>query len=84
MMSKIVVGAFAVGLVSIGVACGSPPPPSSPDPVITAGAGTEKDGDGDGIPDSVDKCLDKKEDGLGAQPKDGCPDGVAPTTAPPK
>jgi hypothetical protein len=53
------------------VGCGSPPEPASPEP--TAAAGGEKDTDGDGIPDSADKCPAEKEDGLGSEPKDGCP-----------
>jgi hypothetical protein len=31
------------------------------------------DSDGDGIPDKMDKCPDKKEDGQAPNPKDGCP-----------
>jgi hypothetical protein len=31
--------------------------------------------DADGVPDAVDKCPGKKEDGLDPDPKDGCPKG---------
>jgi len=53
------------------VACGETPPPASPE----SNAGAAGDADGDGVPDADDKCPDKKEDGLGKEPKDGCPDG---------
>jgi hypothetical protein len=64
---------FALGLGGVG--CGSPPPAATPptDATPPTTTGADKDGDGDGIPDSMDKCLDKKEDGLGPMPKDGCP-----------
>jgi hypothetical protein len=65
-----------LGLVAVGLfACGGAPPPASPDDAnktSTSGADA-KDTDGDGIPDSQDKCPDKKEDGQMPDPKDGCP-----------
>jgi len=62
-------------LVAASVACGeSSPPPATP----SATAATSADADGDGVSDNVDKCLDKKEDGLGAEPKDGCPNPTKP------
>lgn len=67
-------------------ACGgsmpsAPSAPSVPDPSSAAAPPTTAaaapsvggDKDGDGIPDNVDKCPDKKEDGLPPDPKDGCP-----------
>ncbi len=55
------------------VACGgaAPPAPAAPDTASAAGAGG--DSDGDGVPDGMDKCPDKKEDGAAPDPKDGCP-----------
>ena len=76
-MMNITVPSVAVLMLTLGLVgagCGSPPPAATPptDGATTTGA-ADKDSDGDGIPDSADKCLDKKEDGLGPQPKDGCP-----------
>jgi hypothetical protein len=56
------------------VACGgSDKPPADPSSSTSAAAPDAKDADGDGVPDSADKCPDKKEDGQGPDPKDGCP-----------
>jgi hypothetical protein len=71
----LVCGAIAIG--SLG--CASDPPPAAASAASTtassaaAPAATTGDADGDGIPDSADKCPDKKEDGLAPDPKDGCP-----------
>ena len=81
MMTKTLVAALgaAMMLAAGAVGCGSPPPPASPDAKAeekasaAPAAGAEKDTDGDGIPDSADKCPADKEDGLGSEPKDGCP-----------
>jgi hypothetical protein len=63
--------AFGLTLAAISIGCGeSTPPAASPD---QKAATTAPDSDGDGIPDNVDKCPDKKEDGLSPDPKDGCP-----------
>jgi predicted small lipoprotein YifL len=52
---------------------GSSPPPSDPSAATTTTTDATKDTDGDGVPDSADKCPDKKEDGASPDPKDGCP-----------
>lgn len=70
--------ALGVTLMLTSVGCGSPPAPAAPEPKAgdsAAVTGGEGDADGDGVPDSADKCPDKKEDGVGKEPKDGCPDG---------
>jgi hypothetical protein len=70
-----VLGVFGVAVVlAVGTsACGGEtPPPASPDSK-PADSAQDKDTDGDGVPDSADKCPDKKEDGLAPEPKDGCP-----------
>jgi hypothetical protein len=58
-------------------ACGgSSPPPSDPSTSTSAtppDAKDAKDTDGDGVPDAMDKCPDKKEDGQAPDAKDGCP-----------
>ena len=74
-MLKLTVSCLSMLVVAVAVGCGSPPPPATPTPDATSATmtGADKDSDGDGIPDAMDKCLDKKEDGLGALPKDGCP-----------
>jgi len=41
------------------------------------------DADKDEVPDYKDQCPGQKEDRLGDNPDDGCPNGVAPTNAPP-
>lgn len=77
-MKKSLLAALGVLLI---VGCGAPPPPAAPDTKVddktgtatSTGAAADKDTDGDGIPDSADKCPDAKEDGLGSEPKDGCP-----------
>ena len=76
-MMKDTLVALGVTLMLAAVACGETPPPASPESKVgaAAGAGAAQDGDGDGVPDSEDKCPDKKEDGVGKEPKDGCPDG---------
>ena len=80
MMMKTLVAALSVtAMLAAGmVGCGSPPP-ASPETKAgekasaAPGASGDKDTDGDGIPDSADKCPTEKEDGLGSEPKDGCP-----------
>jgi len=79
-MKKITGFSLVLGLLAVGsLGCGSSPPPASSTPATTSGTTTSsaapaaKDTDGDGIPDSTDKCPDKKEDGLAPDPKDGCP-----------
>jgi hypothetical protein len=66
--SASILAALGLGLGSVlfGAGCGSTPPPA-------AQAATTGDADGDGILDGVDRCPDKKEDGLGSKPVDGCP-----------
>jgi hypothetical protein len=68
-------------VVVLTVGCGASPqqaasPAASgaqgcPSPPCTGVA----DSDGDGVPDTLDKCPTLKEDGKGAAPHDGCPDG---------
>jgi OmpA-OmpF porin, OOP family len=83
-MKKITGFSLVLGLLAAGsLGCGSSPPPAASTPATTSGTTTttgttatpvaDKDTDGDGIPDSTDKCPDKKEDGLAPDPKDGCP-----------
>jgi hypothetical protein len=60
---------FGLGLATVGVGCGG----ASSAPAADPKAATAADLDGDGVPDNVDKCPDKKEDGLAPDPKDGCP-----------
>lgn len=64
----------AVALLSLTPACGGAAP-AVPDAnsATSAAAGAAGDADGDGVPDSDDKCADKKEDGQAPDPKDGCP-----------
>jgi hypothetical protein len=62
---------LGLGLTNLGCGGAAPPTPATPDPAQAASAGG--DADGDGIPDSADKCPDKKEDGQAPDPKDGCP-----------
>jgi hypothetical protein len=69
MKANVLAGFFVLALVAVGCG-GGEPPAASPD---TKSADATKDSDGDGIPDNVDKCPDKKEDGQGPDPKDGCP-----------
>jgi hypothetical protein len=81
-MMKNTLVALGVTLMLAAVACGETPPPASPESkagapaaAATPAGAAAQDTDGDGVPDSEDKCPDKKEDGLGKEPKDGCPDG---------
>ncbi len=67
-----------LAVFAFSVACGgSNPQPATPDdknaPTTDAKPSDAKDSDGDGVPDSSDKCPDKKEDGQAPDPKDGCP-----------
>ncbi len=73
-MMKNTLVALGVTLMLAAVACGETPPPASSQSNAGA-AGAAGDADGDGVPDADDRCPDKKEDGLGKEPKDGCPDG---------
>jgi OOP family OmpA-OmpF porin len=61
-------------LVAMG-GCGGAAPPAASPTTASAAPPTADDSDDDGVPDDVDKCPGKKEDGLGADPKDGCPKG---------
>lgn len=70
---------FGAALLAFAaVACGGSDKPAA-DPSTTssstssATSTTGADADSDGIPDSADKCPDKKEDGATPDPKDGCP-----------
>ncbi len=84
-MMKNTLVALGVTLMLATAACGETPPPASPEsnagaPAAAGAAaagGAAGDADGDGVPDADDKCPDKKEDGIGKEPKDGCPDGHA-------
>ena len=67
-----------LALLALSVACGgSNPQPASPDDKNAPPGATDvkdsKDSDNDGVPDTSDKCPDKKEDGQAPDPKDGCP-----------
>jgi hypothetical protein len=77
---KIMTTAAVMVLATTGLlmGCGDSKPAASPTSNTTAADPTAKDSDGDGIPDTMDKCPDKKEDGQGADPKDGCPNSDAP------
>jgi len=67
----VLAAALAIAGLLLSTGCGgSAPPAASPD---TKAAAASRDTDGDGVPDNVDKCPDKKEDGLAPDPKDGCP-----------
>jgi len=63
---------LGVGL-ALATGCGGATPPAASADQKSASAAP--DSDGDGIPDSTDKCPDKKEDGQAPDPKDGCPKG---------
>jgi hypothetical protein len=69
------VAALAVTAALLALGCGDATPPAASPTDVKAPSTTSAtvDGDGDGIPDSVDKCPDKKEDGQAPDPKDGCP-----------
>jgi hypothetical protein len=80
-MIKLTGFSLVLGLLVLGpLGCGSSPPPA-PAHATTSTAtaskdvapGTEDDLDADGVPNTEDKCPDKKEDGLMPNPKDGCP-----------
>ncbi len=43
----------------------------------------EPDADSDGIPDFLDGCIDRPEDGLTPNPTDGCPQDIPPDPLPP-
>jgi hypothetical protein len=72
---------LVLGLLAVGaLGCGSKPPPPAAQPTTKSAVdtknvapGTEDDLDADGVPNTEDKCPDKKEDGLAPNPKDGCP-----------
>ena len=72
---------MALLLSLVVVACDPPPAASSAADAKDAGGaamaaaapGSEPDTDGDGVPDKDDKCPDAKEDGVGSDPHDGCP-----------
>ena len=70
---------FFVASLGIGMmlAAGSFGCASSTPAAAAPGAKTaaSMDSDDDGIFDDVDLCPSEKEDGKGAAPKDGCPDG---------
>jgi hypothetical protein len=73
-IKNVLMFAGALSILAL-VACGgaAPPAPAAPDTASAAGAAGAGDSDGDGVPDSADKCPDKKEDGQAPDPKDGCP-----------
>jgi hypothetical protein len=81
MMTKVSFSVLAALSIMFAMGCGGglPDPKAGlPDPTKAATTsatpgGGDKDTDGDGIPDSQDKCPDKKEDGQPPDPKDGCP-----------
>jgi hypothetical protein len=52
---------LVVFVSSIAVGCAPKVPSPAPDI------------DGDGVPDAVDRCPGKREDGLDPEPRDGCP-----------
>ena len=69
-----------LAVFAFSVACGgSNPAPATPDDknaptdVKPGDVKDAKDSDNDGVPDTSDKCPDKKEDGQAPDPKDGCP-----------
>jgi hypothetical protein len=78
-MTKNVCLLLALGLgAMLAIGCASDPPPAAASATSTTASGGPAAGgdtDGDGIPDTSDKCPDKKEDGLAPDPKDGCPKG---------
>jgi hypothetical protein len=63
---------------SMGCGGSSAPPPATGTTPAGKSAST-MDSDDDGIFDDVDLCPNEKEDGKGAAPKDGCPDGKGKT-----
>lgn len=63
MLVAVGMGVGAAAMLTLGAGCNPKMPTSAPDL------------DGDGVPDAVDKCPGKKEDGLDPDPKDGCPKG---------
>ena len=73
------VASLGIGMVlaagSMGCGGSSPPPAAAPAGKTAANT----DSDDDGIFDDVDVCPNDKEDGKGAAPKDGCPDGKGKT-----
>jgi len=60
---------------SIGCGGSSAPPPAAGGATPAGKSASTMDSDDDGIFDDVDMCPNEKEDGKGANPKDGCPDG---------
>lgn len=68
-----------VGVLLVLAACDPNTPPAQS--ATTAADGgvvnqtDQMDSDLDGVPDQDDQCPDQKEDGLGAKPHDGCPNG---------
>ena len=73
LMGALGLGALVASASTLG--CASAPPPPAPTPTTAAVAPdpNDDDADDDGVPDAVDKCPDKKENGKGAADKDGCP-----------
>ena len=68
--------ASVLAIANVGCGAAPPAPPATPDAqTASAAVPSAADGDGDGVPDAVDKCPTKKEDGLAPDPKDGCPKG---------
>jgi hypothetical protein len=69
--------ALGSALAVSALACADSTGPGAASPngttVSTTSVGLPGDDDGDGVPNADDQCPDKKEDGLGAKPKDGCP-----------
>ncbi len=73
MMSLALVVSAGLMIAGCGGADPTPATPASPDAKAASTTGADKDTDGDGVPDSADKCPDKKEDNQAPDPKDGCP-----------
>jgi hypothetical protein len=74
MGKSLVVASIGIGALLGGgtSGCGSSKPPAA---TATDKNPSTMDSDDDGIFDDVDLCPNEKEDGKGANDKDGCPEG---------